>query len=172
MLDRSAMSLESCGLSRRYQTPAKSLLTGYLVYGWRSQAWFVDSGVGVRRLPITRFVRPESDPQRAVGEGTRFLFGPGVDIFFPCHIEIGESNITDQLFQLCFQQSTGNSPGPEIDVLLCRKRNLAADCDVGNLEPTTGLERPEPLLGHSRFRWHQVEQPVGDNDINRTIGDR
>lgn len=34
----------------------------------------------------------------------------------PGDFEVCESQTGKQLFQLCFQQSTGYSPGPEIDI--------------------------------------------------------
>jgi hypothetical protein len=58
------------------------------------------------------FCSPESYALSSVGDSARFLLCPGVDVLFPDNFEVGESDFCDDLFELCFQQGTGNSASP------------------------------------------------------------
>ena len=49
-------------------------------------------------------------------------------------------------FPLCFQQSTGDSAAPEVDVVLRVLWDLLVDDDVCYLDPPAGLERAMDLL--------------------------
>ena len=43
----------------------------------------------------------------------------------------------DRRFELCFQQSTGNSTGPKVNLLLGPLRHFPVDQDVSDLKPPT-----------------------------------
>ena len=51
----------------------------------------------------------------------------------PRDLEIREPGGGDRRLKLCFQQSTGNSTGPEVDVLFRPLRHLFGHKDVAEL---------------------------------------
>src|SRR5215216_3097920 len=53
---------------------------------------------------------------------------------FGAEPKIREARGLDDRLQLCLQQSAGNSPCPEVDVLLRLPRHLLLNDDVGDLE--------------------------------------
>jgi hypothetical protein len=63
------------------------------------------------------FCSPESYALSSVGDSAIFLLDPGVDVLFPDNFEVGEYGFCDDLFELCFQQGTGNSASPQIDIV-------------------------------------------------------
>ena len=83
------------------------------------------------------FCSPERDAFSAVSEGTGFLLGPGVNVFLPDDFEVDESGFSDDLFEVCFQQGTGNSANPQIDIVFRSEWNCFRNSDVGYLETST-----------------------------------
>jgi len=67
-----------------------------------------------------------------------------VDLLAPAGVY--EARVLEHPFPLCFQQSTGDSPTPEVDVVLRVLRHFLVDDDVCNLDATAGLEHPVDLL--------------------------
>ncbi len=63
----------------------------------------------------------------------------GEDIYLAAPADIREANVVQHPLPLCFQQSTGNSAGPEVDVIFRVLRDLFVDNDVRDLETPTGL---------------------------------
>ena len=62
--------------------------------------------------------------------------GEDVDLVPPT--DAGEAGVLQHPFPLCFQQSTGDSPGPEVDVVLRALRHFFVYDDVGYLQATSG----------------------------------
>jgi hypothetical protein len=89
--------------------------------------------------------RLEVDPVGAELVGARCLGGAVEDGSLPCDLETLEPGSRDLGLELCFQQSAGDSAGPEVDVLLGSVRDLLLHHDVGDLQPAAGLEHAEPL---------------------------
>src|SRR5262245_24160527 len=56
--------------------------------------------------------------------------------------EAGRSKYVDHL---CFQQSAGDSTGPQVDIAEAVLRQDFADDDVANLRPAAGLEHARDL---------------------------
>ncbi len=69
--------------------------------------------VGCRRS--IRLAGREVDAHRPELSRRRLLRRPREHIGAPCDLEIEEARFTDRLLELCFQQSAGNSTGPEIE---------------------------------------------------------
>lgn len=63
---------------------------------------------------------------------------------------VAEPRFLHHFDHLCNLQSTGDSPGPEIDVIAHRFGKLHAHDDVGELQPPAGLYDPIEL-GEERF---------------------
>src|SRR5688572_12771132 len=70
-----------------------------------------------------------------------------VDLAAPAQID--ESRRLKDGLPLCFQQSTGNSPGPELDVVFGVLRYRLVDGDIAYLKPPARLQYP-PDLAHNR----------------------
>jgi len=60
---------------------------------------------------------PEIDSDRAKRARAGCLRSAVEDLGLPGDLEIGETGSDDRRLQLCFQQSAGNSAGPEVDLL-------------------------------------------------------
>ena len=54
--------------------------------------------------------------------------------------DVGEPGGRDQGVKLSCQESTGNSAGPQSNVLFCPVRDRLADDDVGNLQASPRFE--------------------------------
>jgi len=63
------------------------------------------------------FVRPKGDTQRAERGSTAGLSGAAEDVSAPGDLEANEPSGRDSQLELSFQESTGNSTGPEVDLL-------------------------------------------------------
>ena len=85
----------------------------------------------------------EVDADRTERRRARLLRRSREDIGAPRDLEPGEPNRVDQPGQLCFQQSTGDSTGPEVDLLFRGLRDRLLDEDVADLQPS-------PRAQHSR----------------------
>ena len=82
--------------------------------------------------------RPEVDPFRAELRGAPGLRGAGEDVRTPRDLEPDEPGRDDRRVQLRFQQSTGDSPLPEIDVAFRALGEGLLHEDVGDLESAPG----------------------------------
>ena len=106
------------------------------------------------------FACSERDTQRAELGGTAGLRRTAEDVAAPANCEIDESCRDDGQFNLSFQKSTGNSTGPERDVLLRVLRNRLLDQDVADLQTAAGLENPRHLAQRGVFVGHQVQDAI------------
>ena len=83
------------------------------------------------------------------------LFRSGLEAVEPIRDpHVGKSGLRERRDQLCFQQSAGDSTGPEIDILARVLRQLDAEHDVRDLysasrfQDTLDLGDGGSLLGH------------------------
>jgi hypothetical protein len=74
--------------------------------------------------------------------------------------------------ELCFQQSTGDSTSPEVDVSKGAVGKDFANDDVGDLRATATLQYPCDLADSPCLVRHKVEHAIGDDDIDRRVLDR
>ena len=83
--------------------------------------------------------------------GIRLVPGAGEDIHLlpPAHIR--EAHLLQHPIPLCLQQSTGDSAGPEVYVILGVLGDLLVDDDVRYLEAAAGLKHPQDPLHHRHF---------------------
>ena len=79
------------------------------------------------------FVGSEVDSERAEARRRGLLRRTGEDLVSPCDLEIFEPGCFDHRLELCFQQSTGDSTLPQIDVLLGTIRYGLLHHDVADL---------------------------------------
>jgi hypothetical protein len=93
------------------------------------------------------------------------------DVRLPGDLEVNESGSHDRGLQFCFQQSTGNSARPEIDLLFRVLWHRLLHQDIPDLEATAGFEYASHLLQGREFVWQQVEHTVGDDHIGPAIRD-
>jgi hypothetical protein len=113
----------------------------------------------------------EVDALRPEFCGTAGLRRATEDVRLPGDLEINEARSHDRGFQFCFQQSTGNSARPQIDLLFRVRWHRLLHHDIPDLEATAGFEHASHLLQGREFVWQQVEHPVGDDHIGPAIGD-
>jgi hypothetical protein len=73
---------------------------------------------------------------------------------------------------LSFQESSGDSAGPEVDPLARVLGDLVADEDVGELEPTAGTQHAVDLREHRILVGDEVDDAVGDHDVDRFVFER
>jgi hypothetical protein len=60
------------------------------------------------------------------------------DLGLPCDFKIGETGSNDRCFELGFQQSAGDSTGPEINLLFRLLRHFPIYQNVADLQPSPG----------------------------------
>ncbi len=93
------------------------------------------------------------------------------DIRLPGDLEVNKSGGHDRGLQFCFQQSTGNSARPQVDLLLRLLRHRLLHQDIPDLEAARGFEHTGHLPQGRQFVRQQVEDPVGDDHIGPAIRD-
>ncbi len=93
------------------------------------------------------------------------------DVRLPGDLEVNEAGSHDRGLQFCFQQSTGNSARPQVDLLFRVRWHCLLHQDIPDLEPPTGFEYPSHLLQGRQFVRQQVEDAVGDDHIGPAIRD-
>ena len=76
------------------------------------------------------------------------------------HAYPGETGGLEDADELCFQQSTGDSTGPEIDVSKGAVGQDLADDDVGDLRATPTLQHPCDLVDSPCLVRHEIEHTV------------
>ncbi len=96
-----------------------------------------------------------------------FLLRAREDIDLLAPPDVREARLVQRPLPLCFQQSTGDSAGPEIDVVLCVLGDFFVDDDVRDLEPPAGLQHAADLPHHRHFVRTEVDDAVADHDIDR-----
>ena len=85
--------------------------------------------------------------------------------------EVHEAGRCDEGAKLSFQESTGNSAGPERNVLFCPVRDRLADDDVRNLQTPAGLEDTVGLAKHSGLIRAEVDHSIRNDDVDTVIRD-
>jgi hypothetical protein len=108
----------------------------------------------------------ERDAPRIKLGGVRLVLGAGEDVDFSAPADVYEAGVLEYPIPLCFQQSTGDSPAPKVDVVLCVLRHLLVDDDVRYLDAAAGLEHPVDLLHHDHLVGAEIDYPIADDDID------
>ena len=73
---------------------------------------------------------------------------------------------------LSFQESSGDSAGPEVDALAGVFGDLVADEDVGELKPAAGPQDAVDLGEDRVFVGDEVDDAVGDHEVDRFVLER
>src|SRR5438128_1298337 len=107
----------------------------------------------------------------AMIKGIAGLLGAGVVVGAWDDLEMNEPARDDGQRNLSFQESTGNSTGPERDVLLGALLYRLLDEDVADLEPPAGLEHARHVAQRGVLVGHQVEHAVGDHHVGPAVFD-
>src|SRR5215471_6620071 len=113
----------------------------------------------------------EVDALRPELRGTTCLRRATEDVRLPDDLEVDEACRHDRGLQFCFQQSTGNSAGPQINLLFRLLGHRLLHQNIPDLEATGGFEYASHLLQGCEFVWQQIEDPVGDDHISPAVRD-
>ena len=84
----------------------------------------------------------------------------GVGVDQVADLDVDESVAQQAALVLCFQQSPGNSTGPQVDVALPFLRHRALDGDVGKLDAATGSQHAHDLGKDGVLVGDQVDDAV------------
>jgi hypothetical protein len=103
----------------------------------------------------------------AIPSGGPFLRGPSETV------ESGDNARTEsrrlkRVDHLCFQQSAGDSTGPEVDVAKRLVGQDLSDDDIGDLGPASGFEHAGDLGKSPRFVRDEVQDTIRDDDVDET----
>jgi len=123
-------------------------------------------------LVVDGLARSEGDAERAELSGATRLLRTGVDIRARGDLEIDESGRGDGECYLSFQESTGNSTGPERDIRLGILGDRLLDQDVADLQAPAGPENACHFAQRGVFVRHEVEDAIGDHYISPAVLDR
>ena len=89
------------------------------------------------------------------------LFRCGLKAVEPLgNANVGKARLRERRDKLCFQQSTGDSTGPKVDILSCVFRQLNAKHDVCDLQSTTWFQDAADLGDCRSLLWHQIQDTV------------
>ncbi len=122
-------------------------------------------------LFIGRLARAEVDADCPEFCGATLLGCATVDVRSINDLDVNETSGHDRSLQFCFQQSTGNSVGPQIDLLFRVLRHRGTHQDIPDLQSSRRLEHTSHLLQGREFVRHQVEDAIGDDHIGPAIRD-
>jgi len=86
--------------------------------------------------------------------------------------EIREPGRENDRFELCFQQSAGDSVLPEIDVALGRVGHGLLDEDVADLEAAARSQNAMHLVKDLELVRAEIERAIRDHDVGPTVLDR
>ena len=89
-----------------------------------------------------------------------FELGAGVGVDELTGLDLLEAVTLKKLRVRCFQQRSGNSAGPEVDVAAALRADRVLDRDVGDLDPPTGCEHAEDLREDGVLVRDQVDHTV------------
>jgi hypothetical protein len=120
---------------------------------------------------IHGFARTEGDALCPEFCGTARLRRATEHVRLPGDLEVTEAGSHDRGLQFCFQQSTGDSAGPQINLLFRVRWHRLLHQDIPDLETTAGFEYASHLLQGCEFVWQQVEDAVGDDHVGPTVRD-
>jgi hypothetical protein len=122
--------------------------------------------------------RPEGFHRRTVGAELDCLSSRVFEL--RAHVCGNEVSALDPLepmpFQnlrvLCFQQSAGNSAGPEIDVSPTFFADRILDGHVGDLHPSSRAKDAEDFCKHGVLIWNEIDHAIGDHDVDAFVRER
>lgn len=122
-------------------------------------------------LFIGPFARTEVDTYCPEFRGTTLLGCATVDVRSSSDLDVNETSGHDRGFQFCLKPRTGNSAGPQIDLLFRVLRHSLLYQDIPDLQASRRLEHASHLLQGREFVRHQVEDAIGDDHIGPAIRD-
>lgn len=97
----------------------------------------------------------------------RTFFGGAVEAREPRrHARLNEPGGLKGRDELCFQQSTGDSTGPQVDVLERLVWKHLANHDVRDLDAASGFEDAGDLGDRTMFIRYEIQDAVGDDDVD------
>src|SRR5262249_40378399 len=83
--------------------------------------------------------------------------------------DLRETHVREYLDELSLRESTGDSPGPEVDVPPDRFGELVAHDNVCVEEPAARLEDAEDLAVRNRLVRREVQDPVRDHHVHARV---
>jgi len=124
------------------------------------------------RTHISQLAGAKIDAHSFESLGAGLLRRAAKDICTPGDFEPNETRSLDKSLQLCFQQSAGNSAGPEIYLPLGAFRYRFLHQNVADLQPAFRLENTRHFAQRHSFARRQVEYAVRNNHIRPAILNR
>ncbi len=120
-----------------------------------------------RRLP--RFPGPDANAHGAVLQGTGGVGHVFEDVMAGHDLRRFESRVGEGLDEFCFQQTAGNSAGPQSDVVQGCLRHRARHHDVAELEPSAGAQGPGPLPQRALLVQRQVQHAIAYEHVGLAV---
>ena len=105
----------------------------------------------------------ESDAPRLELGRVGLVLRAGEDVDLPAPANVHEAGVFQHPLPLCFQQSTGNSARPEVDIVLRVLGDFLVDDDVADLEAATRFQHTEDLAHHLYLVGAQIDHAVADS---------
>jgi hypothetical protein len=115
--------------------------------------------------------RTEVDAESSVFGGAAGLCGAAIHVATPGDLEVNETSADNGHLELSFQESTGDSTSPQIDLLSCALWHGVLHQNVADLKPTSWLEHACHLRQACMLVRHQVEHTVANHNVRPTIAD-
>jgi hypothetical protein len=115
---------------------------------------------------------PQIHGEYAIALRCLFLAGSSEAVKVRDHTGLLESRGSKRRDKLCFQQSAGDSTGPEVDVSDHRFGQLPPDDDVGELHAAIRFQHSGNLVDGRSFPRNQIQHAVGDHDVDAMVLER
>lgn len=97
-----------------------------------------------------------------------FLGGPEA-VEVGCYAYILKTEVAQERHELCLRQRAGDSTSPQVDIATNFVAEFRVEHYVCKLQPTARPQHAADLGKSSLLFWDQVEDAVGDNNIDAGI---
>jgi len=118
------------------------------------------------------FPRANIDANGAIFCRAGFVPRTRVHISTPGDLKSDKTGDRDRGLQLCFQQSTGYSTRPQVDLGFRAFRYCPFHQDIPNLQPAAGTKHTRHFTQPGFFIGHEIQYAVGDDHVCPTVGHR
>ena len=118
---------------------------------------------------LSWFPGPNVGPHGFESVGVSLPLGSGEDVGGRYQLHVHETGLLDSIQVLSLQESSADSSSPQIHVRLGGVRDRFVHHYVGEIQTATRFQRPEDLIKCLVLVRAQVDDSVGNSDVDRAV---
>ena len=121
------------------------------------------------RRTLSWFSGTDIGPHSLKGVGVSLPLGSGEDVGAGYQLHVHETGMLDSIQVLSFQESSSDSSSPEVYIRLSGIRDRFVYHNVGEIQAATRFQRPEDLIKCLVLVRAQVDDSVGNGNVDRAV---